>query len=226
MGIKGDDVLDAYVAQLLQGKGAVQALTADAAMLAAAVQAGHNDADAVGAACNGLDQTHQVLEMVVGREVVLIAEQLIGNAVVARIDENIQVIATGRSFDQALCIAGLETRAIRLDNEGVNIHANLARPAHQVTIYQLAQLFSAGAGNQTQVSDCRLRGEEIARANILFSHTCVLLTSITNFYRTSAAGIPPHLLVLYHSPSIKSAPPCVFLPFFRIFRALHMRSSL
>ena len=109
---------------------------------------------------------------------VLIAEQLIGNAVVARINEDIQVVATGRSLDQALCVAGLETRAIRRDNEGVNIHANLARPAHQVTIYQLAQFLGAGAGNQTQISDCGLRGEEIARANILFSHTCVLLTSI------------------------------------------------
>ena len=101
MGIKGDDVLNADIAQLLQRKSAVQALAADAAMLAAAVQAGHNDADAVGAACNGLDQTHQVLEMVVGREMVLIAEQLVGNAVVARIDEDIQVVATGRSLDQA-----------------------------------------------------------------------------------------------------------------------------
>ena len=74
MGVKRNDVLDADVAQLLQRKGAVQALTADAAMLTAAVQAGHDDADAVGTAGNGLDQTHQVLEVVVRGEMVLIPE--------------------------------------------------------------------------------------------------------------------------------------------------------
>ena len=97
-------------------------------MLAAAVQAGHDDADAVGAACNGLDQTHQVLEVVVRGEVVLISEQLIGNAVVARIDEDIQVVAAGGRLDETLCVAGLETRAVGRDDEGVDIRvADLAR---------------------------------------------------------------------------------------------------
>lgn len=77
-------------------------------MLTAAVQAGHDNADAVGAACNSLDQAHQVLEVVVRGEVVLIAEQLVGNAVIARIDEDIQVVAAGRGLDQALGVAGLE----------------------------------------------------------------------------------------------------------------------
>ena len=121
MGVKGDDVLDADVAQLLQRKSTVQAFAADTAMLAAAVQAGHDNADAVGAACNSLDQAHQVLEVVVRGEVVLIAEQLVGNAVIARIDEDIQVVAAGRGLDQALGVAGLETRAVRRDDEGVNI---------------------------------------------------------------------------------------------------------
>ena len=48
-------------------------------MLAAAVQTGHDDADAVGAACNGLDQTHQVLgESVEGKDV-FIADDIIAS---------------------------------------------------------------------------------------------------------------------------------------------------
>ena len=43
---------------------------------------------------------------------VLIPEQLIGNAVVARIDEDIQVVAAGGRLDETLCVAGLETRAV------------------------------------------------------------------------------------------------------------------
>ena len=198
MGVKRDDVLDTDVAQLLQRKGAVQALTADAAMLAAAVQAGHDDADAVGAACNGLDQTHQVLEVVVRGEMVLIPEQLIGNAVVARIDEDIQVVAAGGRLDETLCVAGLETRAVGRDDEGVDIRvADLARPADEVTVNEFAKLLCAGAGNQTEIGDCVLFGKEITRAKILFSHYrySLLPSCVVNTTGARRAAMP-HLLVL------------------------------
>ena len=171
MGVKRDDVLDTDVAQLLQRKGAVQALTADAAMLAAAVQAGHDDADAVGTAGDGLDQTHQVLEVVVRGEVVLVTEQLVGNAVVARIDKDIQVVAAGGRLDKTLGVAGLETRAVGRDDEGVDIHvADLTRPADKVTINEFAKFLRAGAGDQAEIGDRILLREEITRAKILFSH--------------------------------------------------------
>ena len=95
MGVKGDDVLDADRAQLLQGEGAVQTLAADAAMLAAAVQAGHDNTDAVGTAGDSLNNAHQVLEVVIRGEVVLIPKELVGDAVVARIDEDVQVVTAG-----------------------------------------------------------------------------------------------------------------------------------
>ena len=198
MGVKRDDVLDTDVAQLLQRKGAVQALTADAAMLAAAVQAGHDDADAVGAAGNGLDQTHQVLEVVVRGEMVLIPEQLIGNAVVARIDEDIQVVAAGGRLDETLCVAGLETRAVGRDDEAVDIRvADLARPADEVTVNEFAKLLCARTGNQTEIGDCVLFGKEITRAKILFSHYrySLLPSCVVNTTGARRAAMP-HLLVL------------------------------
>ena len=189
MGVKGDDVLDTDVAQLLQRKSAVQAFAADAAMLAAAVQAGHDNADAVGAACNSLDQAHQVLEVVIRGEVVLIAEQLVGNAVIARIDEDIQVVAAGRGLDQALGVAGLETRAVRRDDEGVNIGvADFTRPADKVTINEFAKFLCTGAGDQAEISDRILLGKEITRAKILFSHyRYSLLPSCIHLRRGGAA---------------------------------------
>ena len=158
-------------------------------MLAAAVQAGHDDADAVGAAGNGLDQTHQVLEVVVRGEMVLISEQLIGNTVVARIDEDIQVVAAGGRLDETLCVAGLETRAVGRDDEGVDIRvADLARPADEVTVNEFAKLLCAGAGNQTEIGDCVLFGKEITRAKILFSHyRYSLLPSCIHLRRGGAA---------------------------------------
>ena len=178
MGIKGDDVLDAHRAQLLQRKGAVQAFAADAAMLAAAIQAGHDDTDAVSTAGDCLNQTHEVLEMVVGREMILVPEQLVGHAVVTRVHKDEQVITTGGRLDEALGVAGLKTRAIRRNNERIYLHADFLRPADKVTIHQFAEFFGTGTGDQSQISNCVLFGKKIAGAKILFSHTCLLLTCI------------------------------------------------
>ena len=163
-------------------------------MLAAAVQAGHNDADAVCTASHSLNQTHQVLEVVIRGEVVLIPEQLIGDAVVARIDEDVQVITAGRGLDKALCIAGLETRAVGGDDEGVNIIADFTCPADKVTVHELAELFCTGAGDQAEIGNRILLDKEITRAKILFSHYrySLLPSCVVLLYR----GTPPHLLVL------------------------------
>ena len=56
MSIKSNNVLNAHGAQLLQSVSAVQAFAADAAMLAAAIQTGHDHADTVRTAGNSLDQ--------------------------------------------------------------------------------------------------------------------------------------------------------------------------
>ena len=199
MGIKGDDVLDADRAQLLQGEGAVQTLAADAAMLAAAVQAGHDHADAVGTAGDSLNDAHQVLEVVVRGEVVLIPEELVGNAVVARIDEDVQVVTAGGRLDKAFRIAGLETRAVAGDDEGIDlIIADLTRPAHKVTVYEFAKFLCTGAGNQTEIGDRILLGKEITRAKILFSHYrySLLPSGITYFIRAVWQTTRTHLLIL------------------------------
>ena len=199
MGIKGDDVLDADRAQLLQGEGAVQTLAADAAMLAAAVQAGHDHADAVGTAGDSLNNAHQVLEVVVRGEVVLIPEELVGDAVVARIDEDVQVVTAGGRLDKTFRIAGLETRAVAGDDEGIDlIIADLTRPAHKVTVYEFAKLLCTGAGNQTEIGDRILLGKEITRAKILFSHYrySLLPSGITYFIRAVWQTTRTHLLIL------------------------------
>ena len=199
MGVKGDDVLDADRAQLLQGEGAVQTLAADAAMLAAAVQAGHDHADAMGTAGDSLNNAHQVLEVVVRGEVVLIPEELVGDAVVARIDEDVQVVAAGGRLDKAFRIAGLETRAVAGDDEGIDLLiADLTRPAHKVTVYEFAKLLCTGAGNQTEIGDRILLGKEITRAKILFSHYrySLLPSGITYFIRAVWQTTRTHLLIL------------------------------
>ena len=96
------------------------------------------------------------------------------------------------------CVAGLETRAVGRDDEGVDIRvADLARPADEVTVNEFAKLLCTRTGNQTEIGDCVLFGKEITRAKILFSHYrySLLPSCVVNTTGARRAAMP-HLLVL------------------------------
>ena len=125
-------------------------------MLAAAVQAGHDDRHAVCLAGHGLDEALQVCEMVVGREVVLVAEQVVGHAVVARIDNDEDIVAADGLLDQALCVAALEAGALAGDDEAILLHTGRLCPLDKVSVDEVGQLLCTGAGQQTQICNAGL----------------------------------------------------------------------
>ena len=151
VGIKGDDVAHAHGLQLLQGHSAVQTLANHAAMLTAAVQAGHDNGHTVCLTGHCLDQALEVGKVVIRGEVVLITEQVVGNAVIARIDNDKDIVAAHRLPDQALCVTALEAGALAGDDKAILLHACGLCPFHQMLVDQLGQLLCTGAGQQTQV---------------------------------------------------------------------------
>ena len=156
MCIEGDDVLDTHSLQLLQGHRAVQTLAGHAAVLTAAVQAGHDDGHTVCLARHSLNEALEVGEVVVGRQVVLIVEQLVGHAVVAGIDHDENIVAAHRLLDQTLGIAALEAGAGALDDKAIGLVSGLSGPAHQMLVDEVGQLLGARAGDEAQVGDLRL----------------------------------------------------------------------
>ena len=60
-----------------------------------------------------LDQALEVGKVIIRRQVVLMVEQLIGHAVVARIDHDKDIVAAHRVLHQALGVAALEAGALR-----------------------------------------------------------------------------------------------------------------
>ena len=218
MSIKGNNVLNAHGAQLLQSVSAVQAFAADAAMLAAAIQTGHDHADAMRTAGNSLDQADQILEMVIRGKMVFVTKQVVGHAVVARIDKNVDIIATSGSLDKAFSITGLETRAVRRNDESVHIHSHFTRPTHQMAVYQVAKFLCTRAGQQCQISDRGFFAEKVAGAHRLFCHNissfidfhCAFVCAYCGgFCRTSK-----HILTHTHR---KNSPYFLFLLCFRHF---------
>ena len=124
----------------------------------------------MGPAGNSLDQADQILEVVVGREVVFISKQIVSHTVVARVHKDIDIIAAGGCFHQSLGVAGLEAGAVRRNDEGIHIHANLAGPTDKMPVHQLAKFLCAGAGQQSQVGNRGFLGKEVTRTKSLFSH--------------------------------------------------------
>ena len=150
VGVKGDHVVHAHGLQLLQREGAVQRFPVAAAVLPSAVEQGHHHGDAVGLAHGGLDKPLQVLVMVVGGHVVLLAKVLVGAAVVAHIHHKVQVIAPHGALQNALAIAGGEPGAAAANAEGVDVHPRLVCPPYQVRLDFVRQLLGALHGDNAK----------------------------------------------------------------------------
>ena len=170
VGIKGDDVLHAHALELLEGHGAVQALTNHAAVLTAAIQGGHDDGHPMAAAGYGLDQALQVGEMIVGGHVVLHTEQVVGQAVIAGIHHEEDIIAADGFLDQALCIAALEPGAGAVDDEGLLLDADFLGPGFQMLVDLAGQCFRTGAGDQSDVSNLGLGVEKCGGCDNVIGH--------------------------------------------------------
>ena len=137
--------------ELLQRTGAVQALTVAAAVLTAAVQDGHDHAQTVRFAAGRLNDALEVLEVVVGRHVILAAVHVIRQAVISHIHNKVQVIAADGGFDQAFSVAGRKAGAFVLNEEGVLIEARLLGPADKVFVDLRGQFLRTRQGDETQI---------------------------------------------------------------------------
>lgn len=125
-------------------------------MLTAAVQAGHDDRHAVCLTGDRLDQALEVGEVVIGREVILIAEQVVGHTVVPRIDHDEDIVAADGFLDQTLGVTALEAGALAGDDEALFFHTGRLGPLDKMLVDEGGQLFRTGAGQQTQICNTGL----------------------------------------------------------------------
>ena len=120
---------------------------------------------------------------------VLVPEQLVGHAVVARVHHDEDVIAPHRILDQTLGVAALEAGALAGDDEAAMLHAALCGPPHQVTVDQVGQFLRTGAAQQTQICDAAALRKDI----LGFDH-------IGHFYGSFNSSLP--VLCLFHTKRI------------------------
>ena len=160
--IEGDDVAHAHLLQLLQRQGAVQAFAAGAAMLAALIEHGHDDVDALGAAADGRDDALEVLIVIVGGHGHFTPIHLISDVVSSDVGQDVDVVAAHAVFDHSLALARAKTGAVRLNQEIVPVGAHQGKergvlqgflllvPFHEPVVDLLPQFLAARHGDQPQ----------------------------------------------------------------------------
>ena len=104
MRIYGQDIINAHALQLLQGACAVQRFPVVPAVLTAAVQDRHDNVDAVCLTAGCLNDTLQILIVIVRRHAVFLIEHLILDIIISYIYENEQILATDGGLDQSLAV--------------------------------------------------------------------------------------------------------------------------
>ena len=168
--IEGDDVLNSHALQFLQSDRAVEAFTDNAAMLPATVQARHNHSHAMRSASHSLDQPLQIGKVIIGRHMIFLTEQIVGQAVIARIHDNENVIPADGLLHQSLRVTTLKPGTGTVNDKRILFNANFLRPCAQMTINQIGQFLRTGAGNQSKMRDLRIRIEKFGRRDIVIRH--------------------------------------------------------
>ena len=116
MCIKGDDILNTHIDQLMKCIGTVKRLSSDTFVLAALIKIWHDYVNSAGFSADGSNDTLHILEMVIRRHEVCVRSDRIGKTVVGHIYHNIDVVTTDRFVDGTLGFAGTETGILGFDN--------------------------------------------------------------------------------------------------------------
>src|SRR5699024_3404419 len=102
---KGNDIVHTHFYKLLKSQRTVQRLTAAALVLAALVEERHDDIDTARLPSDRGDDTLQILKVVVRGHVVDLTVQGIGQAVVADIHHQIDILSTDGFAEYAFCFS-------------------------------------------------------------------------------------------------------------------------
>jgi len=110
MCIEGDDVIDPHVYQLLKSDGTVEGFAGSSLVLAALIEERHDNRDPAGLTAYRSDDPLKILEMIIGRHVVLMSAEGIGLSIVQHINKDVQIGTSYGFKDDTLSFAGSESR--------------------------------------------------------------------------------------------------------------------
>ncbi len=161
MRVKRDDILHAHIGQFLERQRAVQGFAAGALMLPALVQKRHDHIDPARLAGRRRDDPLQILKMIVRGHMVRPPAQRIGQAVIADVHHDIQIVPAYRLLDRTLGLAGAEPGRPGFDDIGIPLITGesdrrfmlaltIMSPGDQILVYLLAKVPDTAKRDQSQ----------------------------------------------------------------------------
>ena len=116
MCIKGNDILNTHIDQLMKCIGTVKRLSSDTFVLAALIEIWHDHIDSAGFSADSGDNTLHILEMIIRGHKIRVRSDRIGQAIVSYIYHNVDVITADRLIDGTFTFAGAETWSLGIDD--------------------------------------------------------------------------------------------------------------
>ena len=147
--VERDDLGHAHRHKLLQHLRAIERFARVAAMLSAAVKAGHHHRDRLSFAARRRDDALEVAVMIVRRHVILETEHIVSDGIVAHVAKDVKILAAHRLHHQTLAVARREPRADVLYEECVAMQLLalclrlLVVPVDKIVVDLVAQLLCA-----------------------------------------------------------------------------------
>ena len=96
---------------------------------------------------------------------ILHAKQVIGNAVIARIHHDENIIAPDGLLHQALRVTALETGTGTFNDKRVLLNADLLGPSAKMNINEVRQLLRTRAGDEPKVCHLGIGVKKVGRRN-------------------------------------------------------------
>ena len=118
-------------------------------------------------AAGRLDETLEILEMIVRAHAVLLAEHVVLAAVVSHVDEKIKIHPTDGILDQALAVAGLKAGAFAINDESILCLRAARGHLHQVVVHLRSQLARTLRHNQSKGSRAFSHVKDCLRVHML-----------------------------------------------------------
>ena len=150
MSIKGNDVGNTHIDELLKRGSAVERLSAGSVVLTSAVKHRHNYGNSACLTADSTDNSLEIAIVIIGAHGYGLTVHLVGNTVVKAVNDDINVVTAHGLPNKSLTFAGTETRAISLNNEAFILY--VPTPLLEVIVYLCGKLLSSLHGDNTKLT--------------------------------------------------------------------------
>ena len=186
VGVKGQDIIHAHIDQLLEHKSTIHGLAGTSSMLPALIEEGQDDSDGRRLAGGGANQSLDIRIDIIGRHVIHVAADLVLEAVVQDVRNDIEINSTDRFCDKSFRFSGTKPGTAGFDQVRIStvilknnitdvVMISVFSPINDIRINTFSQGLAARVYDDAKTADWDggiLTVIWFHRFDLLFNMTC------------------------------------------------------